>query len=89
MILVGAAGAGRLIGTRLRSFGVPPTGATVIAGAAPPRAVPRCRTTNRRAMMLTIRVRTNSTSPAANSADRCSGVAAASPNSFAITAASE
>ena len=40
-------------------------------------------------MMFTISVRTNSTSPAANSAELWIGVDAASPNSLAITAASE
>ena len=44
------------------------------------------RPTYRRAMMLTSRVSTNSTSPAANNADRYTGVEAASPNSLAITA---
>ena len=44
------------------------------------------RTTNPRATALTPSVSTNSTSPAAISAARCSGSDAASPNSFAITA---
>ena len=56
----------------------------VLLGARRPAERP-ARTTKHRAMPLTSSVRTNSTSPHANRAERC--VPWASPNSFAITAA--
>ena len=53
--------------------------------AGAPRVARAARTTKKRASALTSNVSTNSTSPAANSAERCRPCA--SPNSLAITAA--